>query len=58
MLLAGANLQADEFALTGEAMPVRKRAFKGAAEEGETFSIMNIGAQRARGCSPAKHGFG
>ena len=36
VLVAGANLQADESALTGEAMPVRKRPFKGAAEEGET----------------------
>ena len=31
VLVAGVNLQADEFALTGEAMPVRKRPFKGAA---------------------------
>jgi len=36
VLVAGANLQADESALTGEAMPVRKRPFKGAAKEGET----------------------
>jgi Ca2+-transporting ATPase len=36
VLVAGINLQADESALTGEAMPVRKRPFKGTAEEGET----------------------
>jgi len=36
VLVAGANLQADESALTGEAMPVRKRPFKGAVGEGET----------------------
>ena len=36
VLVAGVNLQADEFALTGEAMPVRKRPFKGAAGKGET----------------------
>jgi Ca2+-transporting ATPase len=36
VLVAGANLQADESALTGEAMPVRKRPFKGTFAEGET----------------------
>jgi Ca2+-transporting ATPase len=36
VLVAGVNLQADESALTGEAMPVRKRPFKGAAGESET----------------------
>lgn len=36
VLVAGVNLQADESALTGEAMPVRKRPFKGAAGETET----------------------
>ena len=36
VIVAGVNLQADESALTGEAMPVRKRPFKGAAGESET----------------------
>ena len=36
MLVAGVNLQADKSALTGEAMPVRKRPFKGAHGESET----------------------
>ena len=36
LLVAGVNLQADESALTGEAMPVRKRPFKGTLGEGET----------------------
>jgi Ca2+-transporting ATPase len=36
VLVAGVNLQADESALTGEAMPVRKRPLKGAAGESET----------------------
>jgi P-type Ca2+ transporter type 2C len=36
ILVAGVNLQADESALTGEAMPVRKRPVKGVAGEGET----------------------
>jgi Ca2+-transporting ATPase len=36
VLVAGVNLQADESALTGEAMPVRKRPFKGASGESET----------------------
>ncbi len=36
VLVAGRNLQADESALTGEAMPVRKRPFQGAIGEGET----------------------
>ncbi len=37
VLVAGVNLQADESALTGEAMPVRKRPFEGTAGEGQTF---------------------
>jgi Ca2+-transporting ATPase len=37
VLVAGVNLQADESALTGEAMPVRKRPFKNSAGEGETL---------------------
>jgi Ca2+-transporting ATPase len=36
VLLAGANLQADESALTGEAMPVRKHAFQGKLRNSET----------------------
>jgi len=36
VLVAGINLQTDESALTGEAMPVRKRPYKGAAGERET----------------------
>jgi Ca2+-transporting ATPase len=36
VLVAGINLQADESALTGEAMPVRKRAFQGALGGSET----------------------
>jgi Ca2+-transporting ATPase len=36
VLVAGVNLQADESALTGEALPVRKRPFKSAAGESET----------------------
>ena len=35
---AGSGLQADESALTGEAMPVRKHAFQGELGEGETFA--------------------
>lgn len=36
LILAGANLQADESALTGEAMPVRKHPFQGELGEAET----------------------
>ncbi|HVQ11192.1 MAG TPA: cation-transporting P-type ATPase [Methyloceanibacter sp.] len=36
ILLAGANLQADESTLTGEAMPVRKHAFQGKLHLDET----------------------
>ncbi|MBK5197769.1 MAG: cation-transporting P-type ATPase, partial [Methyloceanibacter sp.] len=35
VLVAGLNLQADESALTGEAMPVRKHPFQGAIGDGE-----------------------
>ena len=36
LILAGADLQADESALTGEAMPVRKHPFQGELGEAET----------------------
>ena len=49
VLVAGANLQADESALTGEAMPVRKHPFKGAAGEGElSLENKNWGAAGTR----------
>lgn len=36
ILIAGANLQADESSLTGEAMPVRKQVFRGSLGHDET----------------------
>ena len=38
ILIAGSGLQADESALTGEAMPVRKHAFQGELGQDETFA--------------------
>lgn len=39
LIVSGANLQADEFALTGEAMPVRKHPFVGPAPGGNEMSV-------------------
>ncbi len=39
LIVSGANLQADESALTGEAMPVRKHPFEGPAPESNEMSV-------------------
>lgn len=43
LVVAGRNLQVDESALTGEAMPVRKRAFEGSLAAGAADAEVTLG---------------
>ena len=49
VLVSGVNLQADESALTGEAMPVRKHPFHGRLGDAETSLDNDYWEAAARG---------